>query len=124
MKTTTIYEQVFLHHQCARRKSRCYKISLFQRYLSFCTHEERHIITLVVFFLIINSDNSLFFSNNDAFLLVFGIKNVKYLCNSCSENSWLIFMTHISLVNDCKLIIIDLNTLWVLHPLTFKNRYL
>jgi hypothetical protein len=34
MKTTTIHEQVFLHHQCVRRESHCYKISLFQRCLS------------------------------------------------------------------------------------------
>jgi hypothetical protein len=34
MKTTTIHEQVFLHHQCKRRESYYYKISLFQRCLS------------------------------------------------------------------------------------------
>jgi hypothetical protein len=34
MKTTTIHEQVFIHHQCARRESHCYDISLFQRRLS------------------------------------------------------------------------------------------
>jgi hypothetical protein len=30
--------------------------------------------------------------------------------------------TTISQVNDCEPIIIDLNTLWVLHALTFKYR--
>jgi hypothetical protein len=86
-------------------------------------HKERHIITLVVFFLIlhiIDSDNSLFSRNNDLFLLIFGIKYVKHLCNSYSENPRFIIMTHICQVNDCEPIIIDLNTLWVLHPLTFK----
>jgi hypothetical protein len=88
-------------------------------------HKERHLVTLVVFFLIfyiVDSDNSLFFRNNDVFLLVFWIKYVKHLYNNYSENPWFIFMTHISQVNDCKLIIIDLNTLWVLHLLTFKYR--
>jgi hypothetical protein len=101
------------------------------RYLCFndiypsCIHKERHIITLVVFLLIlhiVDSDNSLFSRNNDVFLLVFGINYVKHLCNSCSENPRFIFMTHISKVNDCEPIIIDLNALWVLHPLTFKYR--
>jgi hypothetical protein len=90
-----------------------------------CIHKERHIITLVVFFLIlhnVNSDNSLFFVNNDIFLLIFEIKYVKHLCNSYSENPRFIFMTHISQVNDCEPIIIDINTMWVLHPLTFKYR--
>jgi hypothetical protein len=58
--------------------------------------------------------------NNDVFLLVFEIKYVKHLCNSCSKNPRFFFMTHISQVNDYESIIIDLNTLWVLHPLTFK----
>jgi hypothetical protein len=90
-----------------------------------CIHKERHLITLVLFFLIlhiVDFDNWLFFRNNDIFLLIFGIKYVKHLCNSCSENLGFIFMTHISQVNDCEPIIIDLNTLWVLHPLTFKYR--
>jgi hypothetical protein len=54
-----------------------------------CIHKERHLVILVVLFLIlhiVNSDNSLFSKNNDVFLLVFGIKYVKHLCNSCSEN--------------------------------------
>jgi hypothetical protein len=102
------------------------------RYLYFndiypsCIHKERHLITLVVFFIIlhiVDSDNSLFFRNNDVFLLIFGIKYVKHLCNSYSENSMFIFMTHISQVNDCEPIIINFNTLWVLHPLTFKIPY-
>jgi hypothetical protein len=78
-----------------------------------CIHKERHLVTLVVFFLIlhiIDSDNSLFSRNNDLFLLIFGIKYIKHLCNSCSENARFIFMTHISQVNDCELIIINLNT--------------
>jgi hypothetical protein len=33
-----------------------------------------------------------------------------------------IFMTHICQVNDCEPIIITPNTLWMLHPLTFKYR--
>jgi hypothetical protein len=41
MKTTTIHEQVFLHHQCVRRESYCYKISLFQRYLSLLYPQRR-----------------------------------------------------------------------------------
>jgi hypothetical protein len=93
-------------------------------YLSFI-HKERHHITLVVFFLIlhiVDSDNSLFSRNNDVFLLVFSIKYVKHLCNSYSENPRFIFMTDICQVNNCEPIIINLNTLWVLHPLTFKNR--
>jgi hypothetical protein len=88
-------------------------------------HKERHLITLVVFFLIlqiINSDNSLFSRNNDVFLLIFGIKYVKYLCNSCSKNTRFIFMTHFCQVNDYEPIIIDLTTLWVIHPLAFKYR--
>jgi hypothetical protein len=92
-----------------------------------CIHKERHLITLVVFFLIlhiVDSGNSLFFRNNDVFLLIFGIKYVKHLCNSCSENPRFIFIIHICQVNDCEPIIIDLNTLWVLHPLTFKYRNL
>jgi hypothetical protein len=51
----------------------------------YCIHKERHIIKLVVFFLIldvVNSDNSLFARNNNMFLLVFRIKYVKHLCNS------------------------------------------
>jgi hypothetical protein len=56
------------------------------------------------------------------FFLIFEIKYVKHLCNSCSENSRFIFMTHISQVNDYELIIIFLNTSWVLHPLIFKYR--
>jgi hypothetical protein len=90
-----------------------------------CIHKERYLVTLVVFFFIlhiVDSDNSLIFRNNDVFLLVFVIKYVKHLCNSCSENPRFIFMTHICQVNDFKPIIIDLNTLWVLHPLTFKYR--
>jgi hypothetical protein len=90
-----------------------------------CIHKEKHLITLVVFFhilYIVDCDNSLFSRNNNVFLLVFGIKYVKHLCNSFSENPRFIFMTHISQVNDCEPIIIDLNTLWVLHPLTFKYR--
>jgi hypothetical protein len=91
----------------------------------FCIHKKGHLIILVVFFLIlhiIDSDHSLFSRNNDLFLLVFEIKYVKHLCNSCNENPSFIFMTHFSQVNDCESIIIDLNTLWVLHPLTFKYR--
>jgi hypothetical protein len=90
-----------------------------------CIHKERHLVTLVIFFLIlhiVDSDNLLFSRNNDVFLLIFGIKYVKYLCNSCSANPRFIFMTHICQVNDCEPMIIDLNTLWVLHPLTFKYR--
>jgi hypothetical protein len=90
-----------------------------------CIYKERHFITLVVFFLIlhvVDSDNLLFSRNNDVFLLVFGIKYVKYLRNSCSENPRFIFMTHICQVNDCEPIIINLNILWLLHPLTFKYR--
>jgi hypothetical protein len=90
-----------------------------------CIYKERHLITLVVFFLIlhiVNSDNSLFSRNNDVFLLAFGIKYVKHMCNNYSENPKFIFMTHICQVNDCGPIIIDLNTLWVLYPLTFKYR--
>jgi hypothetical protein len=117
MKTATIHEQVFLHHQCACRESHCYKIFLFQRYLSFLhprrkAPHHRHLVTLVVFFLILHifySDNSLFSKNSDAFLLIFGIKYVKYLCNSCSKNPRFIFVTHICQVNDCEPIIIDLN---------------
>jgi hypothetical protein len=48
----------------------------------FCIHKERHIVKLVVLFLILhffNSDNSLFFVNNNVFLLIFGIKYVKHL---------------------------------------------
>jgi hypothetical protein len=92
-----------------------------------CIQKERHLITSVVFFLIlhiIDSDNSLFSRNNDVFLLIFGIKTVKHLCNSCSENPRFIFMTHICQVNICEPMIIDLNTFWVLHPLTFKCRNL
>jgi hypothetical protein len=57
------------------------------RYLCFndvypyCIHKERHLIKLVVFFLILyiaNSDNSLFARNNNVFLLVFWIKYVKH----------------------------------------------
>jgi hypothetical protein len=58
----------------------------------------RYLVTLVVLFLIlhiVDSDNSLFFRNNDVFLHIFGIKYVKHLCNSCSENPRFIFMTHI-----------------------------
>jgi hypothetical protein len=91
----------------------------------FCIHKERHLVTLVVFFLIlhiVDSDNSLFSRNNDVFLLVFRIKYVKRMCNSCNENLRFIFMSHISQVNDCEPIIIDLNTLWVIHPLTFKYK--
>jgi hypothetical protein len=97
----------------------------FNNIYPFCIHKERHLIPLIVFFLIlhnVNSDNSLFSKNNNVFLLVFGIKYVKHLRNSCSENTRFIFMTHISQVNDCEPIIIHLNTLWVLHPLTFKYR--
>jgi hypothetical protein len=91
----------------------------------FCIHKERHLVTLVIFFLIlhiVDSDNLLFSRNNDVFLLMFGIKNVKHLCNSCGGNPWFIFMTHISQVNDCEPIIIHLNTLWMIHSLTFKYR--
>jgi hypothetical protein len=91
----------------------------------FCIHKERHLDTFVVFLLIlhiIDSDNSLFSKNNDVFLLVFGIKYAKDLCNSCSGNLRFIFMTHICQINDCEPIIIDLNTLWVLHQLTFEYR--
>jgi hypothetical protein len=127
MNTTTIHEQVFLHHQCARTESRCYKIFLFNDIYPSCIHKERHHVTLVVFFLIlyiVDSDNSLFSKNNDVFFHVFGIKYVKHLCNSCSENPRFILMTHICQVNDCEPLIIDLNTLWVLHPLIFKYRAL
>jgi hypothetical protein len=89
VKTTIIHEQVFFHHQCVRRESHCYKISLFNDIYPFCIHNEMHLVTLVVFFLIlhiVDSDNSLFCRNNDVFLLIFGIKYVKYLCNSFSEN--------------------------------------
>jgi hypothetical protein len=64
----------------------------------FCIYKEKHLITLVVFFLIlhiVDSDNSLFSGNNDVFLLVFGIRYIKHLCNSCSKNPMFIFMTHI-----------------------------
>jgi hypothetical protein len=91
----------------------------------FCIHKERHLVTLVLFFLIlhiVDSNNSLFSRNNDIFLLVIGIKYVKHLCNNCNENLRFIFMTHISQVNDCEPIIINLNILWVLHPLIFKYR--
>jgi hypothetical protein len=50
-----------------------------------CINKERHIIKLVGFFLIlhvVNFNNSLFFRNNVVFLLVFGIKYIKHLCNS------------------------------------------
>jgi hypothetical protein len=76
------------------------------RYLCFndiypcCIHKEGHLVKLVIFFLIqhvVNSDNSLFARNNNVFFLVFRIKYVKHLCNSWSENSRFIFMTHISL---------------------------
>jgi hypothetical protein len=90
-----------------------------------CIHKERHLFTLVVLFLIlhiVDSHNLLFSRNNDVFLFIFGIKYVKHLCNSCNENPTFIFITHICQVNDCEPIIIDLNTLWVLHPLTFKYR--
>jgi hypothetical protein len=90
-----------------------------------CIHKERHIVKLVLFFLIlhtVDSNNSLFSRNNDVFLLIFRIKYVKHLCNSLSENPRFIFMTHISQVNDCEAIFIHLNTLWVLHPLTFKDK--
>jgi hypothetical protein len=125
MKTTTIHEQVFHHHQCARRESCCYKISLFQRYLSFWYPQRKaphHISCILTHPHIIDSDNSLFSRNNDVFRLVFGIKYVKHLCNSCSENPRFIFMIHISQVNNCEPRIIDLNILWVLHPMTFKYR--
>jgi hypothetical protein len=88
---------------------------------------KRHLITLVLFFLIlqiVDSDNSLFSRSNDVFLFIFGIKYVKHLCNNYNENPMFIFMTHICQVNDCEPIIIDLNTLWVLHPLTFQYRHL
>jgi hypothetical protein len=91
----------------------------------FCIHKERQLLTLVVLFLIlhiVDSDNSLFFRNNNVFLIIFEMKYVKHLCNSCCENLRFIFLTHIPQVNDCEPIIIDLNTLWVLHPLTFKYR--
>jgi hypothetical protein len=61
------------------------------RYLCFndvypcCIHKERHIVKLVLFLLIlhvVDSDNSLFFRNNDVFLLIFRIKYIKHLCNS------------------------------------------
>jgi hypothetical protein len=90
-----------------------------------CIHKGSHLIILVVFFLIlhiVDSNNSLFSINNDVFLLIFGIKYVKHLCNSYSANPRFIFMAHICQVNDCEPIIIDLNNLWVLHPLTFKYR--
>jgi hypothetical protein len=127
MKTTNIHEQVFLHQQCACTELCCYKIFLFQHIYPFCIHKERHLITLVLFFLIlhiVDSDNSLFSWNNNVFLLIFRIKYVKHLCNSCSENSRFIFMTHICQVNDCEPVIIILDTLWVLHLLTFKYRNL
>jgi hypothetical protein len=82
----------------------------------FCIHKERHLVTLLVFFLIlhiVDSNNSMFPRNNDIFLLIFGIKYVKHLCNSYSENPRSSFVTHISQANDCESIIIDLNTLWV-----------
>jgi hypothetical protein len=91
----------------------------------FCIYKERYLATLVVFFLIlhiVDSGNSLFSKNNDVFLLIFGIKYVKHSCNSYSDNLRFIFMTHISQVNDCEPIIIHLNSLWVLHPFTFKYR--
>jgi hypothetical protein len=70
----------------------------------FYIHKDKHLITLIVFFLILHivySDNSLFFRNYDVFILVFVIKYVKYLCNSYNENPMFIFMTHIFQVNDC-----------------------
>jgi hypothetical protein len=102
------------------------------RYLCFndvypsCVHKERHLVKLVVFFLVphvVDSDNSLFFKNNDVFLLVCRIKYVKHLCNCLSENPGFIFMTHISQVNNCEPIFIHLNALWVLNPmkLEYKN---
>jgi hypothetical protein len=92
-----------------------------------CIHKERHLVILVVFFLILHIvkfDKSLFSRNNDIFHLIFRMKKVKHVFNSCSENPRFIFMTHICQVNDCELIIIDLKILWVLHPLTFKYRNL
>jgi hypothetical protein len=124
MKITTIHEHVFLHHQCVCWESHI-RYLCFNGIYPFCIHKERHLVKLVSFFLIlhiVDSDNSLFSWNNDVFLLVFEIKYVKYLCNSCSENQRFINMTQISQVNDCEHIIIDHNTLWVLHPLTFKYR--
>jgi hypothetical protein len=106
-------------------ESRYYKIFFFNDIYPSCIHRERHIVTLVLFFLIlhiVDSDNLLFSMNNDVFFLVFQIKYVKHLCTSCSENIRFIFMTYICQVNDCEPILIDLNTLWVLHPLTFKYR--
>jgi hypothetical protein len=122
---TTIHERFFLHHQCMRKESHCYKISFFNVIYPFCLYKERHLITMVVFFLtlhIVDSENLLFFRNNDVFLLIFDSKYVKYLCNSYSENSMFIFMTHISQVDDCEPIIIHLNILWVLQPFTIKYR--
>jgi hypothetical protein len=125
MKTTTIHEQVFLHHQCTHTESRCYKVFLFQRYLSFLYPQgkaPRHTGCILPHPPHHRLRQLIVFRNNDVFLLVFGIKYIKHLCNNCSENPMLIFMTHICQVNDCEPIIIDLNTLWVLHPLTFKYR--
>jgi hypothetical protein len=120
MKTTTIHKQVFLHHQCTHMESHCYEIFLFERYLSFLYPQRKAFLILHI----IDSDNSLFSRNNDVFLLVFGIKYVKHLYNSCNKNPRLIFMTHIYQFNNCEPIIINLNTLWVLHPLAFKYREL
>jgi hypothetical protein len=75
---------------------------------------ERHIVNLVVFFLIlhvVDSDNSLLSRNNNVFLLIFRIKYVKYLYNSSSENPRFILMTYISQVNNCESIFIHLNTM-------------
>jgi hypothetical protein len=47
MKTTTISEEVFLHHQYMHRESRCYKIFLFQRYLSFLYLERKAVLACV-----------------------------------------------------------------------------
>jgi hypothetical protein len=123
---TLLYMNMFLFTISARIGNHvAIRYFCFNNIYPSCIHKERHLITLVIFFLIfhiIHSENSLFFRNNNIFLLIFGIKYVKHLRNSFSENPRFMFMTHISQVNDCEPIIIDLNTLWVLHPLTFKYR--
>jgi hypothetical protein len=88
----------------------------------FCIHKERNLITLVVFFFILHivTLTTRCILETTMSLLIFGIKYVKNLYNTWSENPRFIFMTHISQVNNGEPIIIHLNTLWVLHPLTFK----
>jgi hypothetical protein len=113
MKTTS-NEHVFLRHQCTRRKSQCYNRFLFQRYLSFLYPQKK--AHCQIDYILPHPPHSrlrqiIFFHNNKVLLLIFRIKYVKHMCHSCSENSRIIFMTHISQVNNCELIIIHLNIL-------------